>query len=128
MTTPGSSGQANDPRFGGGGAGQPSSFGATGGPGVVAGGGSAGGGGATSARNVARPDWWAEQDDLLISITDRRPLPTRLLRALPPYRALMIARIACQAGVGLEQGDVDQLAAEAARVGGGQRLGDWWRT
>lgn len=69
---------------------------------------------------------WAAQDDLLIAIEDGSPLPTTRLKALPPWRAVMLARVAARAGVGLEEGTLDQLAAEAREVKGDGTLGDWW--
>lgn len=69
---------------------------------------------------------YAHQDDCLIAIEDGHPLPTRHLQELPPWRALLVARIAAKAGLGLEQGTIEQLKAEAAHEGGAGRLGNWW--
>ena len=66
------------------------------------------------------------QDDLLIDIVNGKPLPTKWLRKLPPFRAYLIAQIAEKAGVGLEQGTAEQLGAEAAEVSGHGMLGEWW--
>lgn len=60
----------------------------------------------------------ANQDDCLIAITDGKPVPTRKLRALPPWRAVLIARVAAKAGIPLEHGTLDALIAEAQEVGG----------
>lgn len=68
----------------------------------------------------------AEQDDCLLAITDGDPVPTRALLALPPWRAVLMARVAAKAGVPLEQGTVEQIVAEAAAVGGHGVLGQWW--
>ncbi|MGH9095292.1 MAG: hypothetical protein ACRDXE_09040 [Acidimicrobiales bacterium] len=75
----------------------------------------------------ARPDFTGQQDDCLLAITDGNPLPTKDLRTLPPWRAVMLARVAAKAGVGLERGTLDQLVAEASAVGGRGVLGDWWK-
>jgi hypothetical protein len=78
------------------------------------------------AEAESRPVWWADQDDLLLSITEGRALDTRKLRVLPPWRAVMLGRVAQRAGLGLERGTLEQLQAEAHRVGRGGRLGEWW--
>jgi len=64
----------------------------------------------------------ALQDECLIAIEDGRPVPTRALAQLPPWRAVLIARVAERAGVPLQDGTVEQLRAEAARVGGAGTL------
>lgn len=69
----------------------------------------------------------AHQDDCLIAISDGDPLPTAALLALPPWRAVLLARVADRAGVRLEQGTLPQLVAEASAVGGEGRLGEWWQ-
>lgn len=69
---------------------------------------------------------YAAQDDCLIAIEDGRPVPAGKLGALPPWRAVLIARVAARAGVPLERGTVEQLRAEAADVGGEGSLGQWW--
>lgn len=67
------------------------------------------------------------QDNCLITIADEnKPLNATSLMKLPPYRAWLIARVAQKAGVGLEFGTVEQLQAEAERVGGNGKLGQWW--
>lgn len=62
------------------------------------------------------------QDHLLIAIQDGRPLPDVDLRRLPPWRAVLIARIADRAGVPLEHGTVAQLVDEATAVRGAGTL------
>lgn len=66
------------------------------------------------------------QDDCMIAIQGHHPVPVAKLQALPPWRALMIAEIAWQAGVPLEHGTVEQLKTEASAVGGEGVLGRWW--
>jgi len=73
-----------------------------------------------------RDDLMANQDDCLIAITEGEPLPVRAVQALPPWRAVMIARVASLADTDLERGSLTQLEAEARDVGGGGMLGDWW--
>jgi hypothetical protein len=58
------------------------------------------------------------QDNCLIAIEDGKPVPARYLGALPPWRAVLIARVAERANVPLEGGTVEELRAEAHRVGG----------
>jgi hypothetical protein len=65
-------------------------------------------------------------DDCLIAIERKQDLPVRALMALPPYRAVMMARIGLCADVGLEKGTYAQLQAEAKAVGGEGTLGEWW--
>ncbi len=73
-----------------------------------------------------RADLIANQDDCLLAIEEGRPVPAGNLRWLPPWRAVMVARIAARASVPLELGTVDQLYAEAVKVGGAGTLGPWW--
>jgi len=65
---------------------------------------------------------YATQDDCLICIRNRFPIPDVSLRKLPPWRAVLIARIGAQAGVRMECGSLAELEAEAARVGGAGKL------
>jgi hypothetical protein len=71
-------------------------------------------------------DIYSFQDDLLIAIQDGEPLPAEVLQRIPPFRALLIARIAERAGTGLEKGTVKQLEAEAQDAQSGGVLGEWW--
>jgi len=68
----------------------------------------------------------ANQDDCLLAIEDGNPVLAAKLGKLPPWRAVMLGRIARKAGVPLERGTVDQLHAEAREVGGAGTLGQWW--
>lgn len=58
------------------------------------------------------------QDHCLIAIEDGEPLSARAIAQLPPWRAVLIARVADKAGIPLEGGTLEQLVAEARRVGG----------
>lgn len=69
---------------------------------------------------------YAAQDDCLIAVEDGRPVPAAALQSLPPWRAVMCARLAAKAGVPLERGTVAQIESEARAVGGDGVLGDWW--
>jgi hypothetical protein len=71
-------------------------------------------------------DIYGVQDDLLISIEDGKPLASSKLQRLPPWRAVMVARLAEKAGIAMEQGAVSQIVAEARAVGGDGVLGKWW--
>jgi hypothetical protein len=73
-----------------------------------------------------RAEMYAAQDDCLIAIDDGCPLPVARLRVLPPWRAVLVARVANRAGVSLERGTLGQLVAEARAVTGSGELGDWW--
>jgi hypothetical protein len=66
------------------------------------------------------------QDDCLIAIEDGNPLPVKALLALPPWRAVLMARVAEKAGVPMERGSVEQIRAEAVAVTGSGKLGSWW--
>jgi hypothetical protein len=66
------------------------------------------------------------QDDCLIAIQRRNPLPVKALKALPPWRAVMMATVANRACITLERGTLAQIHAEAVAVGGDGKLGDWW--
>ena len=68
----------------------------------------------------------ADQDDCLIAIEDGRPLAVKNLLALPPWRAVLMGRVAAKSRIGLEMGTLEQLIAEAREVGGAGRLGNWW--
>lgn len=59
----------------------------------------------------------AAMDDCLIAITDGKPIPTARLRSLPPWRAVLIARVAHKAGA-MGTVEVQALVDEARRVGG----------
>ena len=71
-------------------------------------------------------DLHANQDRCLIAIENGQSLPTKVLQALPPFRATMVAHVANLAGIGLEDGTYEQLWKEAVAVGGSGTLGDWW--
>jgi hypothetical protein len=71
-------------------------------------------------------DIYGWQDDCLIAIEDGNPLPVELLLKLPPWRAVLVARVAQRAKVPLEKGTVDQLISEARAVGGDGKLGNYW--
>ena len=58
----------------------------------------------------------ADQDDCLIAIEDGRPVPVRALSRLPPWRAVLVARVAERAGVPLELGSLGQLVSEQDRL------------
>lgn len=73
-----------------------------------------------------RSELMAHQDNCLANIIAGRSLPTAELQNLPPWRAVMMARVADKAGVPLEQGTLTQLIQEAARVTGAGDLGNWW--
>lgn len=60
---------------------------------------------------------WAHQDDCLLAIADGEPLPPDALRKLPPWRAVMLARIARNAGVVTDL-ELSILTTEAREVGG----------
>lgn len=66
------------------------------------------------------------EDRCLIAIEGRNPLPVQALLALPPWRAVMLARVAQLAGTGLERGTCEQIEAEARSVTGTGQLGEWW--
>lgn len=63
----------------------------------------------------------ARMDDCLIAIEDGRPVPQASLRALPPWRAVLVARVAAKAGA-IADDELARLVAEARRVGGAGRL------
>jgi len=71
-------------------------------------------------------DIYGLQDDCLIAIEDGHPLRADRLLKLPPWRAVLVARVAQRAKVPLEKGTVDQLIAEASAVGGNGKLGNYW--
>ncbi len=58
------------------------------------------------------PTLFGDQDDCLIDITDGKPPRSRSLRALPPWRAVMIARVALKARL-MTQDEVDALVEAA---------------
>jgi hypothetical protein len=66
------------------------------------------------------------QDDCLIAMSRGHPLPVHKLQGLPPWRAVLIARVAAKAGIPLEHGSLEQLVAEARKVTGSGKLGSWW--
>lgn len=64
------------------------------------------------------PDMYAFQDECLLAIQDGEPVPAAALSKLPPWRAVMIGRVAARSQLPVEGGTLDQLVAEAIRVGG----------
>jgi hypothetical protein len=60
----------------------------------------------------------AAQDDILLSIEDGKPIPTKAINALPPWRAVMLCRVADKAGARLQHGTLEELIAMAREVGG----------
>lgn len=71
-------------------------------------------------------DIYGAQDDCLIAIEDGNPLKVDILQRIPPWRARLLASVAKKAGISLEKGTYEQLAAEAKKVGGNGKLGEWW--
>lgn len=65
------------------------------------------------------------QDEVLLSITEGH-LNHAALRLLPPWRAVILARVALKAGV-MYRADCDDLVREAALVGGDGELRPWDR-
>lgn len=63
------------------------------------------------------------QDECLIAITDGGPFPWKHCRRLPPWRAVLIARVALKAGM-VKPGAVEDLVEEARSVGGTGRLAE----
>lgn len=82
--------------------------------------------GTSRAEFGSRDELMASQDDCLLAIEDGDQVPAAKLAKLPPWRAVMIARIAARANVSLERGTLAQLHAEARAVGGAGTLGQWW--
>ena len=62
-----------------------------------------------------------DQDDCLIALESGRRPSDRILRKLPPWRAVMIARIALRMEL-MTQEEVDELVEEARTVGGDGKL------
>lgn len=54
------------------------------------------------------------------------PIPVEVLMQLSPWSAVVVARVCERAGVDLAKGELDQLFAEAWRVGPAGRLEQWW--
>jgi hypothetical protein len=63
------------------------------------------------------------QDDCLIDIADGKKINETKLRKLPPWRAVLIAKVAVQAKA-MTQEAYDKLVDQAAEVGGEGRLPD----
>lgn len=68
---------------------------------------------------------FARQDDILVALTTKPPHfrdhERRVMRTLPPWRAVMMARLAVSCGV-MEQAECDLLVEEARVVGGNGSL------
>jgi hypothetical protein len=60
-------------------------------------------------------------DVVLIAITDHKKIPMDRLRELPPWRAVLMARVAEIAGA-MTRAEVDDLVREAREVGGAGHL------
>jgi len=63
----------------------------------------------------------ANQDDCLIAMSGGKIPPREKLRALPPWRAVLIARVALVAGL-ITADEVGDLVQEASLIGGGGHL------
>jgi hypothetical protein len=75
---------------------------------------------------VRHVDIIAAMDDVLIAFQDGREIPMLKLRSLPPWRAVLLARVMHKAGA-LSQGAVDSLVRDAIHVGGnGELPNDHW--
>jgi hypothetical protein len=70
---------------------------------------------------INRGEIIAAMDDVILAITDGQPVPMDRMRSLPPWRAVMMARLALAAGA-LDGDTVAVLVAEAVVVGGAGRL------
>lgn len=67
----------------------------------------------------------AMQDRVLIGLVSREPRVEReALYDLPPWRAAMLARIACSMGV-MPRAERDGIIREASYVGGSGQLKPW---
>lgn len=62
-----------------------------------------------------------DMDELLLAIGEGKGLDPTRLRRLPPWRAVMLARVAVRAGAMPDQ-DLATLITDAVRVGGGGTL------
>jgi hypothetical protein len=62
----------------------------------------------------------AAQDRVLIAISTGK-MDFESLRSLPPWRAVLLARVACKAGV-MTRADRDALIKEARDIGGNGKL------
>lgn len=71
---------------------------------------------------MARYEQWViDQDDCLIAMETGKKPPREKLRNLPPWRAVLIARI-CNQGQIMTDEEVEELVNEARAVGGKGRL------
>lgn len=71
--------------------------------------------------DLSRSELFAYQDDCLIAISEGKQPRIETLVKLPPWRAVLIARVANRAGV-LSEKWVDALVEEARNVGGSGTL------
>ena len=67
------------------------------------------------------PNLFADQDDCLIHISDGKKPPASKLRALPAWRAVLIARVARQA-LAMTKDELDALIEDARNVGPDNKL------
>ena len=64
----------------------------------------------------------ADQDDILIAITSRRPITPAMVVKLPPWRAVLLVGVAEAAGKQVVGWPLAEIKAEALRVGGAGTL------
>lgn len=101
------------------------------------------GAGGTGGKAIVNPidelrevrQMYAHQDECLVAIENYKPVPTEHLRALPPWRAVLIANVAAKAATGtmhkvLEDGTPEQVGERARAVTSSLHtegtLGQWW--
>lgn len=72
---------------------------------------------------IDRAQLLADQDDCLLAITAGKPIPSDRLRRLPPWRAVMIARVAAKAGITVGDGSTaESLVGETLALNGAAHL------
>lgn len=80
---------------------------------------------------VGRPESYyndliLHMDRILLAATDGYDIPLESIRALPPWRAVLLVRVATKAGAKIERGyTLDALVAAAVAAGGAGTLKDF---
>lgn len=73
-------------------------------------------------------DLLAATDDIMLDVLGGKPIPTNAIDRLPPWRALLVVRMAMLGGGVLQDGTAEQFdqAAHTAGLAGRHDPG-WWR-
>jgi hypothetical protein len=65
-------------------------------------------------------------DDAMLALESHRRIPTEVLQRLPPWRAVMVAKLGIMAGFPLFMGSLEQMRRWAYKHSDAETMGNWW--